>query len=299
MIIGDNWGELLLPGLRKIFEKQTKKGKDYIPLLFNVEDSNKAQEFNLGTGELGLMDEWQASGAKVSYEDFNKGFKATYTHKKYSKGIQLERELLDDDLYSVIRKRVKKLATVGFNTTQYYAASVFNNAANGGYTGPDGYCLCYASHPVVPGSSTTFSNVGALELNAENVETTRTAMKAWVDDKGNPIDINPDTLLVPTALRKKARIIAETDEEPDISDHGINVWKGALDVIEWGRLTDTNAWFLIDRERMKQFLNWYWRRKLDFKNTVEFDDEVSKYAVLCRFSYGWDEPTFIYLNNPS
>lgn len=299
MIISDNWGELLLPGLRKIFEKQLKQGKDYLPLLFNVENSSKAQEFNLGTGELGLMDEWQASGAKIAYEDFNKGFKSTYTHKKYSKGIQIERELLDDDLYSTITKRTKKLALAGFNTIQYHAASVFNNATSAAYPGPDNKPLCSASHPIAPGSATTFSNLGALELTADYVETTRTNMMAWMDDKGNPIDINPDTLLVPTALRKKARIVAETDEEPDTTDHGINVWHGVLDVIEWERLTDTNAWFLIDKQRMKLFLNFYWRRKLDFKNKVEFDDEVSKYAVLARFSYGWDDPTFIYMNNPS
>lgn len=299
MIISDNWGELLLPGLRSIFEKQIKKGKDFIPLLFNVENSTKAQEFSLGTGELGLMDDWETSGGKISYEDFNKGFKSTYTHRKYSKGIQIERELLDDDQYATIKKRVRKLATVGFNTTQAHAASLFNNATSGGYLGPDEKPLCATDHPIAPGSSATWSNLGTYTLDAENVENTRTAMKGWKDDKGNPIDINPDTIIVPTALRKTAMIIAETAEEPFTTDHGINIWKGNLDVIEWHRLDDTNGWFIADMERMKLFLNWYWRRKLDFKDKVEFDDEVSKYAVLGRWSWGWDDPSFIYYNNPS
>jgi phage major head subunit gpT-like protein len=299
MLVSDNWGELLLPGLRKIFDKHQKQYKDYISLIFNVEDSQKAQEFNLGIGDLGEMDEWQASGAKISYEDFSKGFKSTYTHRKYSKGIQIERELLEDDLYSEIKKRVRKLSRVVYFTTQKHAAGVFNFAFSAGYLGPDNKPLCATDHPKMPGSSSTFSNKGARELNANNVELTRTDMLSWTDDKGNPIMIVPDTLLVPPALRKKAIIIAETDEEPDTTDHGINVWKGHLNVIEWPFLTDTNAWFLVDMSRMKEFLTWFWRRKPDFKNKVEFDDEVSKYAVLGRWSYGWDSPDFVYGNNPS
>ena len=53
MMISDNWGELLLPGLRKIYDKHMGKLKDYVPALFNVERSGKAQEFTTGTGSLG------------------------------------------------------------------------------------------------------------------------------------------------------------------------------------------------------------------------------------------------------
>lgn len=290
MLISDNWAELLQPGLRKIFDKHQKQLKDYIPVVYNVEDSKKAQEFNLGVGELGMMDEW--TGA-VSYEDFNKGFKSTYTHKKYSKGIEIERELLDDDQYSEIKKRVKKLSMTVYYTRQYHAASVFN-LAFGGILGPDSKALCASDHPIMPNSSTTFSNAGVLPLNAANVEKTRTAMMAWTDDKGNLLMINPDTILVPPNLRKPAMIIAETDEEPDTADHGINVWKGHLNVIEWPFLTNQYYWFLVDMQRMKLLLNWYNRRKPDFDDKIEFDSEVAKYKTVGRWSYGWDDPTFIY-----
>lgn len=296
MQVSENWGELLLPGLRTIFNKHIKDMPDYIGKLFSVENSTKAQEFSLGTGDIGTMDPWTGS---VSYEDFDKGFKATYTHKKYSKGIQLERELVDDDQYTEIKKRVKKLGRTVYYTTQAHAASVFNNAANAQILGPDGKPLCSADHPKMPGSSSVIANLGALELNAENVETTRTAMRKWTDDKGNLIMINPDMLIVPTDLRKKARIIAETPDEPDTADHGVNVWAGNLKVMEYPFLTDTNGWFLVDSMRLKEYLYWFWRRKPDFADKVEFDDEVSKYKVVGRWSWGWDDFSFLYLNNPS
>ncbi|GAB7387357.1 hypothetical protein BSNK01_11930 [Bacillaceae bacterium] len=298
-MISENWGELLLPGLRTIFDKHMKKLRDYLPVIFNVETSNKAQEFNLGVGSMGLMEEWTKSGNQVAYEEVNKGFKATYTHRKYSKGLQIERELLEDDLYSEIKKRTRNLAQSVYYTRQFYAASVFNNAFNPNYVGPDGKPLCATDHPLAPGATETWSNFDQLELNADNVELVRNRMMAWTDDKGNLLAINPDTLIVPPSLRKAALVIADSDKEPDTANNNVNIWKGSLDVIEWPFLTDPNAWFMVDSQRMKNFLNWYDRRKAQLESDDEFDTEVAKYKVVARFSFGWDDASFIYGCNPS
>ncbi len=300
MLLPENWGELLLPGLRTIFDKHLEKQKDYIPVLFNVETSNKAQEFNIGMGSIGLMEEWSKTGNQVKYEDVHKGWKATYTHKKYSNGIQIQRELLEDDLYAEIKKKPKLLADSVYRTRQYYAASVFNNAFNNSHPGPDGVALCSTAHPMSPNDTvTTWSNAGSYELTADNVETVRTMMMGWKDDKGNLLVVNPDTLIVPPALRKAALVIADSDKEPDTADNNVNIWHGSLDVIEWPMLTDPNAWFLVDRSRMKAFLNWYDRRKAVLESEDTFDTEVAKYKVVCRFSFGWDDATWIFGCNPS
>jgi len=33
MLVSDNWAELLLPGLRTIFNKHMKKKRDYLPVI--------------------------------------------------------------------------------------------------------------------------------------------------------------------------------------------------------------------------------------------------------------------------
>lgn len=299
MQVSDNWAELLLPGLNTIFDKSTAQKKDFVKAIYSVEKSAKAAEYNLGAGALGPMDEWEASGRQVSYEDINKGFKSTYLHKKYSKGLELERELLDDDQYGEIRKRTRSLAQSVWYTRQVHGAKIFNNAFTTAL-GPDTKPLCSASHPIAPGSATIFSNAGTTALSAAGVETTRTAMMAWTDDKGNMLALNPDTLIVPTALRKAALVIADSDKEPSTANNDINIWHGSLDVIEWPFLTDINAWFMVDSERLKQFLHWYDRRIPALTQDKEnFDTEVGKYKVVGRWSYGYDDPTFIYGQNPS
>lgn len=295
MMISDNWGELMLPGLRKIYSRHMTNLKDYLPVLFNMEKSTKAQEFTLGVGNLGLMRAWDDTGRQVYYEDVEKGHKATYTHKKYSLGEQLERELLEDDQYSEIKKRIRNLSQSVYYTRQYFGASVFNNAFSNAYAGPDSAALCSAAHTYSPGNAAVWGNVNlALPLTPDNVEAVRNLMVQWRDDKGNLLAINPDTIVVPSNLRKAAMVIADTDREPDTTDHNINIWHGSLDVIEHLFLTNPNAWFLIDKNRMKNFLNWYDRRmaKLEFDN--DFDTEVSKYKVVNRFSFGWDDASFVY-----
>lgn len=246
MMISSNWGELLLPGLRKIYDDHTSKQPDYMAQLFTVETSNKAQEFGYGIGGLGTMDEWSTTNNRVSYEDIEPGYKSVFTHKKYSKGVQIERELLEDDLYGEIRRRVRALSRVVHFTRQVHGISVLNNGFNSAYKGADGKPLFDDAHPTSDSSAITNDNKGTLELNAANVEAARVAMMGWKDDKGNLIEVMPDTLIVPPALRKAAIIIADSDKEPDTSDNNVNVWKGALNVIEIPFLTDSNAWFKKD-----------------------------------------------------
>ena len=299
MMIPDNWGELLEPGLRKIFDQHKRDLADYTAQLYNVQSSTKAQETNLGVGALGTMDEWESTNKRVSYEDIDPGFRPTYIHRKYSKGVQVERELVDDDQYNEIKKRVKRLSRVVYYTRQQHGLSIFNNAFNSAFKGPDGQPLCSNAHPLSPGNSATQDNLGTDPLSAPAVEAARTAMMGWKDDKGNPIDVLPDTLLVPPALRKAALIIADSDGEPDTSDNNVNVWKGSVNVIECPFLLSSTAWFLIDKTRMDDFLNWYDRRKPDFKYEEEFDTEVAKYKTVGRWSYGFDDWSWAYGNIPA
>ena len=300
-MLSDNWAEALEPGLRGIFTQAMSDYKsfpDYVRKIFTVESSKRAFEEYLGVGGTGTMDEWDNS-IGVSYEDTEKGFNPSFRHKKYSKGKKIERELYDDNMYGEIKSRILTLADSVYFTRQKHGAGVFNNAFSNSVLGVDEKPLCSTAHPKMPGSSNTFSNAGTYELTAENVENVRTAMMAWTDDKGNEILALPDTLIVPTALRKTAIIIAETKEEPFQSDYGVNIWRGNLKVVENPFLTDTNAWFMTSSGRQKRDLLWFDRRKPDFANEKTFDTEVAKYKVVARFSYGWKTPYFVYGCNPS
>ena len=293
-VTGNEWGELLLPILRDVFDKHIDKLPDYVPQIYTVENSKKAQEFSKGVGSMGLMDKWSDSGNQVSYETVYAGYTQTWTHEKFSKGLKIERELMDDALYPEVKNRVQTLADSLYYTRQYWAAYMFNNATS--YVGPDSVAFASASHPLGPNNSAVWSNYDSSKaLDAENVEAIRVEMMEWKDDKGNILAVNPDTLIVPPALRKAALVIADSDGEPDTSDNNVNIWRGAVKVIEWKFLTNSSRWFFADSQRMKRFLVWFDRRKGKLEKDVDFDTEYSLYKTVARWSFGYRDPSFCYI----
>lgn len=294
-----NWAEALTPLLKKVYDKGVGTTRNFLEEFYTVSDSDNAVEYNMGIGEFGKIQKWDDTGNQVYYADVAKGYKSTYTHEKYSLGTQIERELVMFNKYPQIKNKILGLKDAVDRSIQYYAMELFNHAFDSTYKCPDGLSLCNDSHLKVPSSTSTYDNAGTLELNAVNLETCRTAMKRWTDEQGNYLMVNPDTLLVPPDLRKTAKIIAETKDEPDTTDHGINCWVGTLKVIECELLTDTSRWFLIDMNRCRRFMNWFWARRPDFKNETVFDTEVAKYATFLMFSFGVDDPSFVYGNDPA
>lgn len=308
MIQSANWASVFEPILRGLFEKiDIGQLPDYMRQLFKEEDSRKAQETMLGLGGSGIMEEWNYSQRRMHQLDVETGFETVFQPAMFTGEIVIEKTMLDDNLYPQVKQKLTQLKETEFKTIQAHAASVFNYAGSESNPitrksalGGDGKPLCSATHPLSPNNtSTTWSNLGALALDPDNLETTRTNMKAWTDDKGFKLGVNPNLLLVPTELRKSALIIAETKEEPYTTDHGINVWNGRLKVIEYEALTDSNAWFLIDEARMKRLLIWMWRQKPDRVQMQDYNAQTAHYGVIGRWIPGWIDPSFIYMNNPS
>lgn len=291
----ENWAELLEPGLMEIFDNHTTKLPDYVGTLFDVKGSKKAAEHALGRGSIGMMKDWDATGKQVFYDEVAKGFPVTFRHKKYSNGLQIERDMIDDDQYSEIVDMTRDLSFSAYYTRQFHAASVFNGAFDTVRT-PDGKALCATGHLLVPGSAQSFDNADTLDLTADNLEKVRNRMKLWKDDRGNIIPSMPDTILVPPALRKAALVIADTEGEPDTNHNNVNIWKGQINVMEWEMLENPLAWFVIDSSKIKRDLKWFDRRtpKLERDGKFDFDMEIAKWKTVGRWSYGAKTPLFIY-----
>lgn len=278
-----NWAELLLPIVNETFTNFPTEEKlpDMIPQMFSVRKSTKLQQKSLGRGGIGLMKSWDQTGRQVNYDTIEKGYVRQYDMAKYSNGLEVEREMWDFDQLDDIKDQVKELSESVYRTRQNHAVGQFNFAFSASddegnsMLMPNGKPLCAAGHTLVPNGAVTLTNSGAYALTAANLETVRNLMKKWTDDRGNRIPMNPDLLLVPNGMRKTATMLANTKEEPETSDHGINVWYGSLKVIEWD-LLDEDKWFLIDTAKMKRNMIWWDARipKIE-QDGDNFDTEVA------------------------
>lgn len=292
--ISKQWAQLLEPGLRSIFDitREGLAATSRIPQLFNVTTSNKAQEHDLGVGGMG---DWKEYKGIVEYDDLEQGFKTTYTHVEFAKGFAVERKLVDDDLYNQINQLPRGLAISAMRKREKDAASVFNNAFSASYLGGDSVALC-GSHPYSPSNASTQSNAGSTALSYDAIIATRKLMRAYEDDRGELVNIMPDTLIVPPELENTAWEILESVNKPDTANNNGNyVRSTGINLVVWDYLTDANNWFLADSMLARMYLNWFDRVPLEFAMDPTSDfNLISKWRGYMRYSYGWSDWRWVY-----
>lgn len=296
MAISEQWAELLLPGLRRIFEVQRDAlaAVSLVPGLFNVIPSTKAQEFDLGIGGFG---DWQEYEGVIEYDDMEQLWKTTYTHTEYVRGFKVERKLVDDDQYNIINRRPRGLALSAMRTREKHAASVFNNAFSTSYQGGDAKPLCEsAGHPYSPSNSSTQTNEGSTALSYDAVVETRRLMREFKDDRAQLVQVNPTLILHPPELEETASAIVNTMNKVDVADyHDSFIRRKGITNVGWDYLTDANNWFLIDPQLAKLFLLWIDRKPLEFEMDPTSDFRLeARYRGYMRFSYGFSDWRFVY-----
>ena len=302
-----NFADLLKPGLKSIFDIAMSSPPDMLNTLFSVESSTRFEEQYQGMGALGTVPVFDGS---VPYHDFDAGYRTDIRNYEMAMGIQGERRLADDDQYNQINRRAGNMASAFNNTIETDAANVFINAFTDSGTnrmgastnGADGVALLSTAHPDSPANTnSTQSNEGTYALTIDNLDTTRQNMRNFKDDKGNLLGGNLNTLLVPPELERTATQLVNQRAiyEPGSAQYDVNMFSGRFNLIVWDRLTDSNAWFLMDSVLMKQHLIWQWRIRPEFSQSEDFDGITAKYRGYMRYGIGWTDWRFIYGNNPS
>lgn len=289
------FAKLLEPGLRKIFFAYYNEHEEEFSKYFKVNTSSKAKETDWG---MGAFTDWTNRADEfdvVAYQKLSPGQERTYTHKAFTSGFIVTREMYDDEQYGQMDKLARELARAGRAKLEKDAASVLKNAFSKdiGGTGAsaiyDGVALCVDTHPLVDGGSNKGKNLATGALSAATLQTAIQKMRNTVDEANNLVVYTPDTLLVPRALEFTARTIVNSTNVVGSPNNDINMMHGIVKVVPLDYIGTVNggsdtAWFLIDSKRCE--LNFFWRVKPEFKATEEFDNFTAKYRGYMRYSFG-------------
>ncbi len=287
-----NFAVLLTPGFREIFSDKFQEVPMIHDKIFHVDDSIKDTERDSAISGFGLAVQ-TGEGSPIAYEDPVQGYTTTYIHLKYSKGFKVTREMFEDDLYNIMKKRPAALGRTMRRTAENQAALVFVNGFSTSFLGADAKPLFSTVHPR-PDGGTSQSNASAtgITLSELNLETAIIAMRGQLDDKGQIIDVYPRMLVVPKELRKTAHLIVDSPMRQGTADNDANYYKDDFTIIDWLYLTSTTAWFLIDPGVHE--LTWFWRRRAEFKDDELFDSEFAVYKSTMRLSRGWSDWRGVY-----
>lgn len=286
------WVDALDDIFRTIYDEtaESQRPTEMYDKVFHVIQSNKAFEEDTGYTGIGLLEETSELG-QLPYEDIDPSWTTTYVHREFKKGRMVSKKMVQDEKWHIINGLPKTLAIAKSRTYETAAADVFNygyTVGGGGlapFDGADGVALFSTAHTNKKGTITQ-SNKITTALSQTSLQTVITAMSVRQDSKGQKITFNPDTLLVPTALRFTARVILETAGSIGNNNNDINTMQGALNLIVWPYLSSSTAWFVLDSSAHQ--LNFFKRTDEDVEGPVwDFDNGAAKWKVETRFSVGY------------
>lgn len=167
----------------------------------------------------------------------------------FAQGIDISKQLFDDNMHGVWAEDVRDFAMQAKNTQDYTAFGLFRNGFNTALTA-DGVSIFNSSHTLIGGG--TQSNTGTAALSPTSLNTAITNLVEQKNQAGVIMGNTPATLLVPPALWKHAREITDSALIADSAQNNINVYRSALGITVYTSHwlgaaaggSDT-AWFLL------------------------------------------------------
>jgi len=221
-------------------------------------------------------------GTGVSFEDYKTGPYKDFTGIKRGIGFAVAREVVESDVYGVVKKRGPKMARAMVRTIEADMANQMNLATSTVVTPPDGVALA-GTHTYDGG---TFSNVitGNPALSITALEQAIQEMMIQPSQTGDFLMLDgPYNLLVPPQLYMLAKRLVDTTRGlPQTLNNDINAVNSLgfiKDVIVNPFFTSPTAWMLVvadDEENPMKMLN-----RRDFDTQEEFDKVKDVQIVVC------------------
>lgn len=291
-----NWGESLVPDLRKWTEDGFKSHPLMIDRVFKVGSSDRAFEEDQNSASYQEIPE-SSEGAGTPIINRQKGYGTRYTHKIYKAKMQVTREAYDDDQYNIWKKDAMVLGKNGALTVNNNAYGMFRDGFTSTATSyGDSKPLFSTGHTRADGG-TAQSNASStgITLTEANLQIARVALRQQLSDLGSKANIAAGklVLMVPEQLEKTAYEIIDSAKRSGTSDNDMNYHMGKYEVfvnpfigsdISGG--SDT-AWYLIAMG--EHDLNFFWRVKPEITNDYEGDKDKFEHKIYMRFSKGWSD----------
>lgn len=231
----------LSKGLKAIFNNALQDVELQYEKIATVVESNNITENYAWLGDIPEMREWIGDRVIKDLESHS----YSISKKDFEVTIGVDRDSIKYDKLGVVKVRVQSMAN---KAKRQYDILIFGLVEANGVC-YDGKSFFAIDHPIGAG---TFSNLGTLPLTRENFLATRTLMRKLKSDTGQPLNIEPNLLMIPPDLEATAIEILKNDT---LSTGATNTTQGMADYIVNPYLTSSTGWGLFDtKEVIKPFI---------------------------------------------
>lgn len=283
--------------------------------VFEVIGSSKAYEQTTSVIAGNELTE-KPEGERIVYRNPIEGFTVYGKNRTFADGVEFSMEMVDDmpaeKIANIVTSYAAKWGQATIRKKEEFAAAFFNEGFKTAghdtfsafisnvtpsdaptallYDGKPFFNLSNNLRGLYPGATAAYYNgFSATTLSEANLTSIYLHMTATnnVDEQGKKINLKPNVLLIPSALRFTAKKILETDRVVGSGNNDINTAQNLLTPIEWQYLTDTDAYFLGASKMGIKFHN---RQALTFDFYQDEDTKGYKANVVVRWGahvYDW------------
>lgn len=271
---------------RKCFFEAYSIKKEQFRSVFNVDNSKKAKEEEIGVAGAGAWKKRETGLEPVPYDSLVPEYDRTYIHDEYVQGMKCERKWIDDEQYQLGDKIAKSIGRGGKILVEQTAATVLDN----GFTvnGYDTVPLFSDSHPIPkPVSSGQVGDnlLTSAPLSEANMRLALLLLEHQPAPEGFEIKAKGSRAVVPTDLQFTCAAILTSNLKPGTDYNDKNVLQSIVSMFVYDWLVSQTNWFVQD-ESLNE-LTFYWRVKPEFERDKEFDTWAYKYKGYLRFSCGY------------
>lgn len=213
----------------------------------------------------------------------------TVTTTKFQDAVLIERDDIATDELGLYETHIRQMA-------EGYPKKRSQNVVDVLLENPKGYDeqpLFSTAHPLYDGDGSTYSNdLGATTpLDGTNFDAAVEQMELITDHRGNPLNIQPDLLVIGPKLRSSARSLFDVERNADGSTNEY------FQQIRWTvdpRLGTHEGWYLLDTSwQLKPFIIMDTPRPsgqlveyqsiTDPNDSFVFDNDAYKYGISARW----------------
>jgi len=218
------------------------------------------------------------------------GYTQTVSDILYKADLVIQRKMLEDDQYGILARRARGMAG---EAVRHWNQLVYQGLVNG-FTSTcyDGKNFFANNHS--EGASGTQNNTDTQTLSDVGLETADTTMRGYKDDKGIPMEVIPDTLVVGPLLQWRAQRLVGSEVVVHLPGDGTagsgattytpfsNVFRGRYNLVVNPYITGYQ-WFLLDTKRdVKPILM---QSRSDVPITLETDMDQPSAKILEQYQF--------------
>ena len=306
-MIRAQYSQVLAPGIEHNFvEFLDLKHRDrQYDKVFNIDNTTRAFEDEVqfaGTGPAPELTE----GENVAYVDLIQGGTKRYVPLKYALGSRISYELIQDDLYGIIKQAPKALAFSMAFTEEMVPWNIFNNGFSTIVT-TDGVSLFNNAHPLLGGANATNTGPGLgnvistagtypnrpatdVDISFTGIQLMTNHFNRMTDSLGLPVHIKATKLVIPPELIFTCRELLGSPgkvgvQSPNVGNE-INALLGEeLTYMVSSYLTSATAWYAVTEKEHHQ-LKFKWRKSVDTDYDDDFDTQAVKMLTYMRIAAG-------------